>query len=473
VSTDAAPLRPFVHLSPRHGWLNDPNGLVHDGERFHAFFQHHPDSLEWGPMHWGHATSTDLIAWDHQAELALAPGPLGMAFSGSAVVDRHDTAGFGAGAIVLVFTHATESQQVQSLAWSTDGTTFTEADDNPVLVAADGVPDFRDPKVLRWGGVDGHWVMVLAAGDEVRLFTSADLRRWTQTDAHRPSPAHRGALETPDLFPLTADDGTEHWVLSLGALQGAPAGGSGTWAEVGTFDGERFRPSAPGRWVDHGPDFYAAQSWSDVPDGRRIWTAWLNNWDHAIALPARVWRGQLAVPRELRLVRRAGEVLVAQAPVAELTAWHRGGWTRDAVDLGAGAVAVPVAGAALDVEIGGAPTAGAQLVCRRAGGSVHITVDPDAGRLQVACADDQAGDPAGAVSTCEAPFAADPGDRLRVVLDLASVEVFLGTAAVSHLLPTRDARWSVTISAAPASPGAALGPVAVHELAQGNWRHTT
>lgn len=244
-------------------------------------------------------------------------------------------------------------------------------------------------------------------------------------------------------------------------------------AVIGTCDGERFRPSAPGRWVDHGPDFYAAQSWSDVPDGRRIWTAWLNNWDRASALPARVWRGQLAVPRELRLVRLAGEVRVAQAPVAELAAWRRSGWTRDALDLGAGAVTVPVSGAALDVEIGGVPASGMQLECHRAGGSVRISVDPGAGRLQVACADDQAGDPAGTVSSCEAPLATAPGDRLRVVLDVASVEVFLGTAAVSHLLPTRDAPWSVTISAASSAPSAALGPVGVHELAQGNWRHTT
>lgn len=467
MSSDAASPRPRVHLTPTHGWLNDPNGLVHDGERFHAFFQHHPDGLEWGPMHWGHATSTDLIGWTPAAEPALAPGPGGMAFSGSAVIDHHDTAGFGAGAMVLVFTHATETHQVQSLAWSTDGATFTEASDNPVLVAADGVADFRDPKVFRWG-TDGRWVMVLAAGDEVRLFTSPDLHRWTQTDAYRPEPAHEGALETPDLFHLTADDGTDHWVLTLGALKGAPAGGSGTWAVVGSFDGERFRPTAPGRWVDHGPDFYAAQSWSDLPDGRRVWTAWLNNWDRATALPARVWRGQLAVPRELRLVRRSGEVHVAQEPVAELATWRGDGWTQDALDLGAGEVAVPVSAVALDVEVDGVPGGGVQLECRRTGGSVRVTVDHAEGLLRVSCTDDEAGVPPGSASVCTAPLTTGPDDRLRVVLDAASVEVFLGPAAVSHLLPLRDDPWSVSITAPEASGEAVVGQVGVFPLVQGN-----
>jgi sucrose-6-phosphate hydrolase SacC (GH32 family) len=446
--------------------------LVHDGERYHAFFQHHPHSLEWGPMHWGHATSTDLVAWHHEPDPALAPGPLGQAFSGSAVVDHHGTAGFGAGAIVLVFTHADEHRQVQSLAWSLDGITFTEAADNPVLVPAHGEVDFRDPKVLRWGDATpggGHWAMVLACGHEIRVFTSPDLHRWTQSDAFRPEPAHQGALETPDLFPLTTDDGTERWVLTLGALGGAPAGGSGTWAVVGRFDGERFQPSGPGRWVDHGADFYAAQSWSDGPDDRRTWTAWLNNWDHATGLPAQGWRGQLALPRELRLARTAaGEAVVAQRPVAELAGWRLPGWTVDRLALEPGtAHDAPVTGEALDIEVHDVADGGIDLWCRRPGGSVHVAVEPGGEVLRVTCAGDVPGEVASApVRT--APTHAAPADVLRVVLDVASVEVFLGAGTVSELLPTLDEPWSITIGGA--SP---VGPVSVHPLAQGNWRQTT
>lgn len=458
--------RPRVHLNPERGWLNDPNGLVHDGVRFHAFFQHHPGGLEWGPMHWGHATSTDLVAWDHHP-VALAPGPLGQAFSGSAVVDHHDTAGFGDGAVVLVFTHADEHRQVQSLAWSADGVTFAEAVDNPVLVADDGVADYRDPKVLRWNGADGHWAMVLAAGDEIRIFTSPDLHRWTRTGTYRPDPPHRGALETPDLFALVDDDGVERWVLTLGALQGAPAGGSGTWAVVGAFDGEDFHPDAGGRWVDHGADFYAAQSWSGVPDHRRIWTAWLSNWDHATALPAEGWRGQLALPRELRLTGAGDGARLAQLPVAELRTWHEPGWSTERLDLDGGPVVdVPVAGAALDVEVRGVSAHGVELWCRRASGTVHVAVDPGGTTLRVTTTGaDGAGGPT-AVRT--APAEAGPDDALRVVADLASIEVFLGSASVTELLPTLDEPWSVAIGGA-----GPIGPVAVHPLAQGNWRHTT
>ena len=465
--------RPRVHLTPARGWLNDPNGLVHDGRRFHAFFQFHPDGLEWGPMHWGHATSTDLVAWVHDPEPALAPGPLGQAYSGSAVVDHHDTAGFGAGALVLVFTHAASDRQVQSLAWSTDGATFTEAEGNPVLVADDGIADFRDPKVLRWGGAVGHWALVLAAGDEIRLFTSPDLHRWTQTDAYRPEPAHRGALETPDLFPLTADDGTEHWVLTLGVLRGAPVGGSGAWAVAGSFDGERFRPTQPGRWVDHGADFYAAQSWSGVPDGRRIWTAWLSNWDHASALPAEGWRGQLAIPRELRLVRRGDGVHLVQQPVAELRGWREEGWTAERWPMGAGAPAdVPASGAALDVEVHGLGSAGIDLWCRRADASLHVAVDPGRAELRVTVAHDAGTGATTVTRVRSAPLATAPGDHLRVVLDLASAEVFLGPAAITELLPTLDEPWSVALAAA--GPSACeVGPVSVHPLGQGNWRQTT
>lgn len=311
--------RPAFHFTPPHGWLNDPNGLVADRGTYHLCYQHHPDSDRWGPMHWGHAVSRDLVRWEHRP-VALRPGPLGWAYSGSAVVDRTGAAGFGAGALVAIFTHASGDGQVQSLAASRDGgATWQEYDGNPVL-AAPGEPDFRDPKVFRWGGETGHWVMVLAAGRRLLLFTSPDLRRWEAASEVVPAVAP-ATLETPDLFPLPAPGGAR-WILAFGVTAGGPGGGTGTCYVTGGFDGHTF-VADPGdvRPADHGPDCYAAQTWSGAADP--TWIAWMGNWAYAERTPAAGWRGSMTIPRRLGLVAGDGAApRLAQAPVASLAAYR-------------------------------------------------------------------------------------------------------------------------------------------------------
>ena len=176
----AEPFRPAYHYTPAQGWMNDPNGLIYLNGEYHLFFQYNPDATVWGPMHWGHATSADLVNWQ-RLPVALAPDKLGSIFSGSAVVDRGNTAGFGAQALVAVFTHEQGGAQRQSLAFSTDeGRTWTMYSGNPVLAAPGNLKDFRDPKVFWYGdGAAGHWVMVLAAGNTILFYTSPDLKAWS------------------------------------------------------------------------------------------------------------------------------------------------------------------------------------------------------------------------------------------------------------------------------------------------------
>ena len=324
----AGPERPHLHFTPPSGWLNDPNGLVHVGGTWQLCYQHHPDSLVWGPMHWGRATSRDLVHWEHHP-IALRPDHLGAAFSGSAVVDEDGVAGLGAGALVAFYTHFVEGEpQTQGVASSTDGgRTWAAHPDNPVLRGPEGLVDFRDPKVLRYGGPDGHWVMVLVGGDEVIFHRSEDLLTWTECGRFgRGYGAHDGLWETPDLFELEVE-GTEErrWVLVVSVMSGGPAGGSGTQYFTGTFDGSTFSccDGSPEevRWVDHGADFYAPQSWYGAPAGRRTWVAWMSNWAYARAVPASTWRGAMTLPRDLSLRPGPdGRPALAQRPVPEVDA---------------------------------------------------------------------------------------------------------------------------------------------------------
>ena len=324
--------RPALHFSPQSNWMNDPNGLVFHQGVWHLFFQHHPHGPRWGPMHWGHATSSDLIAWTEQP-IALEPDALGMVFSGCVVADVHNTGGFGQDGItplVAVFTHhdmaaqqrGSRAHQHQSLAISLDqGQTWAPYAANPVLPNP-GHIDFRDPK-LRWLPERHGWLMVLAVGDHVAFYSSPDLKAWTfESDFGADVGAHDGVWECPDLFPLTLD-GRTHWVLLVSLVQGGPNGGSATQYFVGDFDGRRFTaPPQPTRWIDHGPDNYAGVTWADAPGGRTVFIAWMNNWRYAQELPTAPWCGAMTLPRDLRLVQRAGEPWLGSQPAPELRARH-------------------------------------------------------------------------------------------------------------------------------------------------------
>lgn len=335
--------RPVYHFTPPAMWLNDPNGLVYFEGEYHLFYQYHPGSTFWGPMHWGHAVSVDLVTWQH-LPVALYPDENGFIFSGSAVVDVHDSAGFGKNAMVAVFTHHLAGRQSQSLAWSLDrGRTWQKYAGNPVLPPAPGVEHFRDPKVIWYGSEEaGHWVMVLAVFDRAMFYTSSNLKNWTLGSSFGPGMGATGGVwETPDLFELPLENGAQsRWVLMVGVGDGGPAGGSGTQYFTGQFDGYTFTSENPPDsvlWADFGADFYAPQSWYAEPLGRRVALAWQNNWRYANAIPAGEWRGGMTLPRELFLLQTAEGIRLGQRPVEELKTLRHGGFSMQNEVIAAGA----------------------------------------------------------------------------------------------------------------------------------------
>ena len=449
--------RPRVHFTPRRGWLNDPNGLVHLDGVFHLFYQHHPGDTSWGPMHWGHATSTDLVSWEHRP-IALAPDHRGTIYSGSAVIDEGGTAALGDGALVALYTSHRDGVEEQGLAWSLDGgTTFAKLPE-PVLRPPPGQADFRDPRVLRFGADGGHWVMLLAVGRAIWIHTSADLTTWTLTDEITGVFSEAGTWETPELIPFDVDGATE-WVLVASIWDGAPAGGSGVQAIAGEFDGSRFTPSGDAFWVDHGPSFYAPQAWRPEPDGRRIWIGWMANWHTVEDLPAGDWRGQMSIPRELRLRHTDDGPRLAQAPVSELSRYRGRSFVASPVDPGRHLDRpLPPEGLALDLLIRVRAGAGVEIRCDRGGGRLTVEIDPERNQIGVTRALEDPGGP-GHHATLAAGERIGP---IRVVLDVASVEVFAGTATISCLLPSSHEPWSVSLHS-PDDPSG-IEQIELHEL---------
>lgn len=311
--------------------MNDPNGMVfHNGE-YHLFYQHYPDATVWGPMHWGHAVSTDLVHWEH-LPIALYPDSLGYIFSGSAVVDHGNTTGFGTTdkpALVSMFTYhdpvgeksGRNDFQTQGLAYSNDnGRTWVKFNGNPVLKNP-GIRDFRDPKV-RWWAEQKKWLLTLAVKDHVEFYASPDMKSWTRLSVFgQDTGAHGGVWECPDFFPMTDAQGQQRWVLLLSINPGGPQGGSSTQYFIGSFDGKAFTPQdTVTRWIDYGADNYAGVTWSDIPeaDGRRLFLGWMSNWQYANVVPTGVWRSAMTLPREVRLVNRQGVYEIQSRPADEL-----------------------------------------------------------------------------------------------------------------------------------------------------------
>jgi fructan beta-fructosidase len=320
--------RPQFHFSPKAHWMNDPNGMVFYRGTYHLFFQYYPDSSVWGPMHWGHAVSKDMVNWQ-ELPIALYPDKLGYIFSGSAVVDKDNTSGFGRPGdtpLVAIFTqhdpvgagqHRNDFQN-QSIAYSLDdGKTWVKYSRNPAL-RNPGITDFRDPKVF-WDSRGARWVMVLAVKDHVEFYTSADLRNWVKAgEFGKDVGAHGGVWECPDLFPLGDGHGHMTWVLIVNINPGGPNGGSATQYFLGNFDGKTFVPSTAGvRWLDYGPDEYAGVTWSNTR-GRRIFLGWMSNWLYGQKVPTDPWRSANTIPRDLRLERAGDSLYVTSAPVKEL-----------------------------------------------------------------------------------------------------------------------------------------------------------
>ena len=309
--------RPAIHFTPLTGWMNDPNGMFYKDGLYHLYYQHYPDSTVWGPMHWGHATSTDLLHWKHQP-IALYPDAIGMIFSGSAVVDENNTSGLGENGkapIIAIFTQhnmAGEKAgkidfQNQSIAFSNDnGYTWKMYEGNPVIKNP-GINDFRDPKVI-WHAASKKWIMTLAVKNKVSFYSSPNLINWNKlSDFGENIGNHDGVWECPDLFPLQYKDST-YWVLTSSINPGGPNKGSATQYFIGQFDGKKFTSnSQKTKWMDYGTDNYAGVTFSNTGN-KRISIGWMSNWMYAQQVPTIKWRSALTLPRILAIEELEGDL---------------------------------------------------------------------------------------------------------------------------------------------------------------------
>ncbi len=344
LNDEEAMYRPNYHFSPKKGWMNDPNGMFYYNGYYHLYFQHYPDGNKWGPMHWGHATSTDMITWKEQP-IALYPDELGYIFSGSAVVDIDNTSGFSSESktpVIAMFTHhdmkADKAGEIidetQSIAYSLDeGLNFTKYKGNPVINNPN-IPDFRDPKVI-WDEARNQWTMVLAAGQEIMFYASKDLKNWELLSKFGEGIGnHSGVWECPDLFPL-AVKGTDEtkWVLFVSINPGGPNTGSATQYFVGDFDGKTFTIDKKFKeelakehsfWLDFGRDNYAGVTWSNVTtaEGGKLYIGWMSNWLYANEVPTEKWRSANTIARELGLIKDDNTYRLVSNPVKELNGYR-------------------------------------------------------------------------------------------------------------------------------------------------------
>ncbi len=347
--------RPNFHFTPEENWMNDPNGMFYYNSTYHLFFQYYPEGNVWGPMHWGHATSEDMIEWK-ELPVALEPDELGYIFSGSAVVDSNNTSGFGDGTtppIVAIFTyHDPKGEeegridyQSQAIAYSLDeGKTWTKYEANPVIANPD-IKDFRDPKVT-WDEQNKQWLLVLATIDRTLFYSSPNLKDWELiSEFGQGTGAHDGVWECPDFFPIQVENSEEtKWVLIQSLNPGGYNGGSGTQYFVGDFDGKNFivDPAMENLeekhdfWIDYGKDNYAGVTWSNIPgsDGRKLSIGWMSNWLYAQEVPTEKWRSAMTIAREITLKQKDGTFRIFSLPVRELDKYKTTIFEKDQLSAG-------------------------------------------------------------------------------------------------------------------------------------------
>jgi fructan beta-fructosidase len=470
--------RPQFHFTPERNWMNDPNGLVYFEGEYHLFYQYNPFANKWGHMSWGHAVSRDLLHW---VELPVALPEEGetMIYSGSAVVDWENTSGFGRDGqppLVAIYTgHSYDPEQHtwredQRLAFSMDhGRTWTRFSGNPVIDL--GLPDFRDPKVF-WHGATNRWILTVAIPDKrkIRLYASPDLKDWELLSEFGQSDASRDPIiwECPDMFPLEieGEPGVQKWVLLVSTNPGGPAGGSGMQYFVGNFDGTRFTPdpsisAQDPMWLDYGSDFYAAVTWSDIPerDGRRILLGWMNNWNYAHDVPTSPWRGGMTVPRTLELARTDQGLRLIQKPIDELSRLRKepplvfsGGSLAEAAGWLAQKGNLPDL---LDVEMSFSDLSDTRFsiqIHTATDESTAIEIDPGSGSLFVDRSQSgvQEFHPAFAGSSRhKAPLHVYDGKlALRILMDASSLEIFTqkGRTALTDLIFPRGTGCSISLT---------------------------
>ena len=313
--------RPVYHHTPAYGWMNDPNGMFYKDGVWNLYFQHNPYGSQWENMTWGHSTSTDLVHWKFQGD-PVQPDALGTVFSGSAVVDKENTSGFGKGAVIALYTSAGESQ-TQSMVYSTDnGKTFTKYEGNPVITS--NVPDFRDPHMF-WNEDIKKWNMILAAGQHMEIYSSDNLKDWKLESSFGETYGnHGGVWECPDLMKMKVrGTNKEKWMLICNINPGGPFGGSATQYFIGDFDGHKFtcesKPEVT-KWMDYGKDHYATVTFDNAPEGRRVAIAWMSNWQYANQVPTLQYRSDNSIPRDLGLFEYKGETYCSVVPSPEMTA---------------------------------------------------------------------------------------------------------------------------------------------------------
>ena len=314
-TTNREKFRPAYHHTPQYGWMNDPNGMFYKDGEWHLYYQYNPYGSLWENMTWGHSVSKDLVHWE-ALPLAIEADALGTIFSGSCVVDKDNTAGFGKNAVIAFYTSAGEAQ-TQSMAYSTDGgRTFNKYGKNPVVTF--NAPDFRDPKVFWYDGTN-RWIMMLAVGQEMQIWSSANLKDWQKESSFGSEYGnHGGVWECPDLLKIE-----DKWVLICNINPGGPFGGSATQYFVGDFDGHKFTcESMPKvtKWLDYGKDHYATVSFSNAPDGRTVVLAWMSNWQYANQVPTRQFRSANSIARDLGLFKDGEETYVSVIPSKETLA---------------------------------------------------------------------------------------------------------------------------------------------------------
>ena len=313
-TTNRERFRPAYHHTPLYGWMNDPNGMFYKDGVWHLYYQYNPYGSQWENMHWGHSTSRDLIHWEAQP-MAIEPDWLGSIFSGSCVTNGDE--------VVAMYTSAGH-HQMQSIAVSKDGgRTFEKYSGNPVLTTSD-VPDFRDPRPF-WNEDIKAWNLILAAGQEMRIYSSKDLKDWKyESSFGKEYGNHSGVWECPDLFEIKNEKlNIKNWVLICNINPGGPFGGSATQYFVGQFDGHKFTcESMPKvtKWMDYGKDHYATVSFYNAPENRRVVLAWMSNWQYANQVPTKQYRSGNSIPRDLGLFTCGEETYVSVVPSQEMLA---------------------------------------------------------------------------------------------------------------------------------------------------------
>ena len=319
--TNREQYRPQYHHTPAYGWMNDPNGMFYLDGTWHLYYQHNPYGSQWENMTWGHSTSRDLVNWKFEGE-AILPDALGTVFSGSAVVDKNNTASFGRGAIVAMYTSAGQGQ-TQSLAYSLDGgKTFKKYALNPVITT--NAPDFRDPHLF-WYEPTKRWIVILSCGQHMNIYSSENLRDWTfESTFGETYGCHDGVWECPDLMEMPVEGTNEtKWMLLCNINPGGPAGGSATQYFTGTFDGHKFTCDTDPKvtkWMDYGKDHYATVTFHNAPDGRHVALPWMSNWQYANQVPTKQYRSASGLPRDLGLFQYKGETYVSTKPSPEVFA---------------------------------------------------------------------------------------------------------------------------------------------------------